>query len=100
MKAEGLIVVSGGHCVDKNGYALAYNASFMFYWLERKGWDICIEEQSMDKINTFATKGAKYFVAQKSMLKDKLGFEDALRARFKVIAECDEFLLFDLTTHS
>ena len=96
LKTEGLIVVSGGHCVDKNGYALAYNASFMFYWLERKGWNICIEDQSIDKINIFAEK-AKYFVAQKSMLKEKPDFEDNLRRTYAVISECDEFLLFDLT---
>ncbi len=97
MKTDGLIVASGGHCVDKNGYALAYNASFMFYWLDRKGWNICIEDQSIDKINTYAAKGAKYFVAQKSMLKEKAGFEESLRGRYKVIAECEEFLVFDLT---
>lgn len=93
-----LIVVSGGHCVDKNGYELAYNASFMFYWLESKGWNICVEEQSMDKIDTFAAKGAKYFIAQKSLLKERQGFEEALRRSYKITAECEEFLLFDMTT--
>lgn len=97
MKTEGLIVASGGFCTDKNGYALAYNASFMFYWLERKGWNICVEEQSIEKINIFAARGAKYLVAQKSMLNEKPGFEDDLRRIYSVTAECDEFLLFDLT---
>lgn len=97
MKTDGLIVASGGHCVDKKGYALAYNASFMFYWLERKGWNICIEDQTIDKIDNYAAKGAKYFVAQKSMMRQKPEFEPGLRTRFGVIAECDEFLLFDLT---
>lgn len=92
-----LIIVSGGHCTDKNGYALAYNASYMFYWLDRKGWNICVEEQSIQRITSLAAKGAKYFVAQKSMLKEKPDFEADLRRNYKVIAECDEFLLFDLT---
>ncbi len=99
LRAEGLIVVSGGHCVDKNGYALAYNASFMFYWLDRKGWNICIEDQSRERISDFAAKGAKYFVAQKSMLKEKPDFEDDLRREYVVIAECDEFLVFALSAN-
>lgn len=97
MKTDGLIVASGGYCVDKNGYALAYNASFMFYWLERKGWNMCVEEQSIDKINAFALKGAKYFAAQKLMLNEKPGFEEGLRKNYLAISECDEFILFDLT---
>lgn len=100
MKTEGLIVASGGHCVDKNGYELAYNASFMFYWLDRKGWNICVEDQSSDKIAFFAAKGAKYFVAQKSMLNRKPDFEEELRQTYLVTAECDEFIVFDLTTHA
>ena len=96
MKTAGLIVVSGGHCVDKNGYALAYNSSFMFYWLDRKGWNICIEDQSIDNINTYAAKGAKYFIAQRSMLKEKPGFEANLRQTYKIIGECEEFLVFEL----
>jgi len=97
LTTRGLIVASGGHCVDKNGYALAYNASFMFYWLERKGWNVCIEEQSIDRIRILAAKDAKYFVAQRSMLREKAGFEDELRRDYPVTAECDEFLVFDLT---
>jgi 4-amino-4-deoxy-L-arabinose transferase-like glycosyltransferase len=97
LKQEGLIVASGGHCVGKNGYALAYNASFMFYWLDRKGWNVCIEDQSPDKIAAFAAKGAEYFVAQRSMLKQKAGFEEELRHDYPVVSECDEFVVFELT---
>ncbi len=97
LKTEGLIVASGGHCIDKNGYPLAYNASFMFYWLDRKGWNICIEEQSSDKIADFAAKGAKYFIAQKPTLNKRSGFEEELRRDYAVVSECDEFVVFDLT---
>lgn len=97
LKTDGLIIASGGHCVDKNGYALAYNASYMFYWLERKGWNICTEEQSGERVTSLVAQGARYFIAQKSMLRERSGFESDLRTRYKVIAECDEFLVFDLT---
>lgn len=100
MKTEGLIVASGGNCVDRHGYALAYNASYMFYWLDRKGWNVCVEEQSLNKIADLAMRGAAYFVAQKSMLNKSQGFEEELRRTYSVISECDEFILFDLTRHS
>ena len=94
---DGLIIASGGHCVDKNGYALAYNASYMFYWLDRKGWNVCVEDQSSDNIHVFVTQGAKYFVAERSLLNEKPGFEDDLRRDYSLLDESDGFLLFDLT---
>ena len=100
LTSDGLIVASGGHCVDKNGYQLAYNSSYMFYWLGRKGWNICTEEQSIDKMRSFAAQKAVYFVAERSMLKEKPGFEDELRRVYPVLDETDDFLLFDLSSGS
>ncbi|MBS1797365.1 MAG: glycosyltransferase family 39 protein [Acidobacteria bacterium] len=96
LAADGLILVSGGHCRDADGYAVAYNASFMFYWLERKGFNVCAEEQSIQKVREFAAKGARYFVAQKSMLALKPNFAAELRQNFQVVAECDDFLVFEI----
>ncbi|HEY0461647.1 MAG TPA: hypothetical protein VGC97_21090, partial [Pyrinomonadaceae bacterium] len=93
---DGLILVSGSHCVDPDGYMVAYNASFMFYWLDRKGFNICTEEQSVEKVREFAAQGAKYFVAQKSILRQKTGFEAELKRAFPLTAECDEFFVFDI----
>ena len=98
LQREGLIIASGGHCVDKDGYPLAYNASFMFYWLERRGWNLCIEDQALEKVQLLGANGAKYFVAQRSLMRQKAGFEEQLRKAFPVVAECDEFIVFDLTS--
>ena len=91
-----LIVASGGRCYDEKGYQIDYNASYMFHWLDRKGWNICEEEQSVRKLMEFRDKGALYFVAEKYMLGAKQGFESELREKFKVVKECDEAVLFDL----
>ena len=96
MPKQGLILVSGSHCTDANGYLRAYNASFMFYWLDRKGFNICTEQQSIEKVREFAANGAKYFVAQKSIIAQKSNFADELKQNFALIGECDEFFLFDL----
>lgn len=98
MSVDGLILASGGNCIDKNGRQLAYNASYMFYWLDRKGWNICIQDQSIEQVRTYAAKGAKYFPSERRMLKEKPGFEDALRTNYGVLSETDEFILFDLTS--
>ncbi len=93
----GPILVSGDRCLDPDGYAVAYNASFMFYWLERKGFNICVEEQSATRVRAFANDGARYFVAQRHYLDQKPGFESQLRDLYPVVAECGEFVVFDLT---
>jgi hypothetical protein len=97
LEKPGLILVSGGNCLDPDGYPLAFNSSFMFYWLERKGFNICIEDQSVAKVEEYAKRGAVYFVAAKPGLKARPEFEAGLRDRFTVAAECGEFLVFDLT---
>ncbi len=96
MPKEGLILVSGSHCVDPDGYMVAYNASFMFYWLEQKGFNVCTEEQSVKKVREFAAKGAKYFVAQKSIVAQKPDFASELKQNFPLVAECSEYFVFDL----
>ncbi|HEX8735839.1 MAG TPA: glycosyltransferase family 39 protein [Pyrinomonadaceae bacterium] len=96
LKNEGLILASGGNCFDSDGLPVAYNASFMFYWLDRKGFNICTEQQSLAKVREFASKGAKYFVAQKNLLAEKPNLENELRESFTVAAECDAMILFEL----
>ncbi|HVE55720.1 MAG TPA: glycosyltransferase family 39 protein [Pyrinomonadaceae bacterium] len=96
MPKEGLILVSGSNCFDTDGYQTAYNASFMFYWLDRKGFNICTEAQSVENVREFAARGAKYFVAQKSIVAKKPDFAAQLKQNFPLVGECDEFYVFDL----
>jgi len=96
LKKEGLILASGGNCFDKDGYATAYNASFTFYWLERKGFNICVEDQSLEKVREFSARGATYFIAQRSRLNEAPGFEKDLKDNFAVVSECEDLLVFDI----
>jgi len=96
LRRDGLILVSGGACVDRDGYALAYNASYMFYWLDRKGFNICSDRQTVAAVEGFRELGAQYFVAQKSELAHANGFEAALATRFPTAIETDEFVVYDL----
>lgn len=92
----GPILVSGDRCFDPDGYPVAYNASFMFYWLERKGSNICVEQQSIENVAAAAAKGARYYVAQRKYMKLKPGFEEKLRSEYPVVDECGEFVVFRL----
>jgi hypothetical protein len=97
MVKPGLILASGNTCLDDTGYPVAYNASYMFYWLHRRGFNICVEEQSVEKVEDFARQGAVYFIAEKERMEKKPGFEAALRKRFRVVAECKAAVLFEIT---
>lgn len=96
LRRDGLILVSGGACVDADGYALAYNASYMFYWLDRKGFNICSDRQTVAAVEGFRNLGAQYFVAQKSDLAHAPGFEAELVSKFPVTYDASDFIVFDL----
>ncbi len=97
MKKEGLIVASGGNCFGAAGKPVAYNTSYFFYWLDRKGFNICIEEQNIEKLENFRQRGAKYFVVEKSALQQNSEFGQNLLQKFELLGECEEAYLFDLS---
>lgn len=94
--ASALVLVTGGSCVNETGYPAAYNASFMLYWTDRKGFNICLEEQSLDAIVTFAERGAKYYLAAQNTLQQRDDLENELRRIYPVLAECKGYILFRL----
>lgn len=96
MKEAGLILASGGPCQDADGYPVAWNASYFFYWLDRRGFNICEQRQSISAVEAVAARGARYFVAEKQALQKKSGFEAELRQTWPVVYECNDVLLFQL----
>jgi len=90
------IVASGGICTDPDGYPVAYNAPYMFYWMDRKGFNICEGEQSIEALRALEQRGARYFVAEKYALDQKPGFETELRRSFPLVSDCKTALLFQL----
>ncbi|MBC7187110.1 MAG: glycosyltransferase family 39 protein [Calditrichaeota bacterium] len=82
-----LIVASGGHKADEDGYPLAINAPYLFYWLGHKGFNIAIEEQSVAALESLASRGAHLFVAERDALAEKAGFEAEMRAHFPLVVE-------------
>ncbi len=91
-----LILVSGGSMRDEDGYPLAFNASHMFFWLERKGFSIAQEEQSVEKVREFIKRGAQFFVVDGGAIADNPDFLQKLRREFILLKECNGSYLFRL----
>ncbi len=89
-----LILATGGPARDETGRPVAYNASYFFYWLDRKGWNIPREAISPDEVRAYARKGARFFVCEKDVLDAAPGLEARLRAAFPAAAECPAAILF------
>jgi hypothetical protein len=96
---ESRVMVAGGRCRDAAGRRVAHNRPYLFYWMDRKGWQPCAEEQSIESVAEHAARGAAFFAAERRDLKQPPGFLDALRARYPLAAECDSALLWDLRPH-
>jgi len=93
---SGLILTSGWTCNDGRGHKTASDSPYMFYFLDRKGFSMCIGEQSVNRVFAAANRGAIVFIAEKQMVRAKPGFEEALKDRFTLIADSDAAWLFDL----
>lgn len=75
---------------------IAYNASYWFYWLDRKGFNTSSDLQSLPLIEDFRDRGAGFFVAERRDLGLTPGLESSLRERYPVLKECQPAILFDL----
>jgi 4-amino-4-deoxy-L-arabinose transferase-like glycosyltransferase len=96
IEPSSLIVASGGGCFTRHGRRGAYNASYFFYWLDRKGFNLCIEEQSLEQLRAFERRGARYFVAEEWALDWRPEFRRELFANFPLRAQCEMAVLFEL----
>jgi hypothetical protein len=91
-----LILATGGPRWDNDNYPLAINTPYFFFWLDRKGYNISVEDQSIDNVIAFKDKGAKFYIAEVRAMQRKKGFEDLMRIDFKVLLECNGIILFKL----
>lgn len=91
-----LILVTGGTCVNETGKPAAYNASFMHYWTDRRGFNICIEEQSIEGVEAYKRRGAEYYLVARSSLSRHPGLEQEMISKYPVMAQCGDYYLLRL----
>lgn len=95
-----LILVSGGPRLDETGKPVAYNASYFFYWLDRKGFNLAEEDQTLEDVAAFAGRGASFFVLEDALIKARPGFKEELKRVYPLLADGPAAALFRLRTES
>lgn len=98
IKQGSLIVASGAPEHDAYGLKSAYNVPYMFYWTGTKGFTIGDGEQSVDKIEEFRQRGARYYIVERRSLKAKPGFEKSLKSRYRLLQQRPNAILLELTS--
>ena len=93
------VLVSGGRCRDASGRRVSHNRPYLFYWMDRKGYQPCAEGQTVERVGEYAARGAEFFAAERRDMREPPGFLDALKVRYPLAAACDSALLFDLRAH-
>ncbi len=89
-----LIVASGGASRDETGKPVAYNASYMFFWLDRKGFSIPSDGYSLEAVEALVRRGARYFVLERETVKNAPRFLEDLKSKAVLLSECPEAFLF------
>jgi hypothetical protein len=90
------ILVSGGPRADESGRPVAYNASYFFYWLDRKGFSLPAEDQTLEAVAALAARGAEYLVLEDAVLKARPGFKAELARAYPLLADRPEAALFKI----
>jgi hypothetical protein len=91
-----LVLTSGGAKFDEDGHPVDFAASYMLFWMDRKGFILPHEEHDVNSVARHAEVGVGFFVAERSVLRRVPGFEDRLRSVYPVAADCSDAILFDL----
>jgi hypothetical protein len=94
--ADGKIVVKGGRMFDELGHPVAWNEPMVFAWMDRKGFNYGLEELSLETIERIAKEGGRYWMVLRSDL-EKAGIEAEAERRFRRVADCDGYTLYDLS---
>lgn len=91
-----VLLSSSWSCYDPEGKPQASNMPFFFYWMDRKGFNICRQQQSVEAVEAYAARGARYFAIDPDSRAIDEAFDVSLTARFPLVAECAGSRLFDL----
>ncbi len=82
---------------DSDGHAVDPAASYMFYWLDKKGFLITHEDLSLEYIESLRARGATRLVAERRHLDAVYGIEKTLEQRYRVLVDGSKARLFDLS---
>ena len=93
-----LIISNGSSLKDPQGRIMAGNVPYYFFWLDRKGFNMFTEMQTMQNLNAFKARGARYFVIDKTFIPSAPDFYKELLRKYKIVDETNNAILLDLTS--
>ena len=96
VRESALLLSSSYSCFDPDGSPQATNMPFFFYWMDRKGFNICQEAQSIASVEEFVGRGAEFFAIDRLSLELEPSFGEALDRRFERLSDCRGSRLYDL----
>ena len=96
MNENGLLVANGMAKVDALGRSVAGNAPYFFFWLDRKGFTLHEDEQTMEHLIALKNQGARYFIVEKSYADRAPDFYKKVFEKFRVVSKTDSAYLVDL----
>ena len=95
-----LIVVTAPSRFDQHGLGRASDPAYFFFWMDRKGFTLPREDQTLTALEGLRRRGAAYLVAERTHLRHQPKFEAELREAYPLVAEGESALLFELTPFS
>ncbi len=86
----------GAHSRSALGRDVAYNAAWMFYWMDRRGFSIPENIQSIAVVDSVRDLGADYYIEFLPGSARTPGFHQALRERYPMVDSCGVHMLYKL----
>ncbi|MBI4879860.1 MAG: glycosyltransferase family 39 protein [Planctomycetes bacterium] len=87
LQGGGRIAVAGDRSLDEDGCPVDHRVPYMFYWLERRGFSLPLEQVGVEELRGAARRGARWFVIERWQLRSVPGLEEALAGAFPPLYE-------------
>ncbi len=82
LQGEGLIAAAGDRSRDEDGCPVDHRVPYMFFWLERRGFSLPLEQVGVEELHRVARRGARWFVIENWQLRAVPGLQEALAGAF------------------
>lgn len=96
LRHKGPIAIAGAARRDAYGRPMEGSGAYFFYWLDRKGFAVGVEELTIEKLVELSRRGVRFFIAEREVWDHAPVLEGIVRRRFRVVEDHPLAALFDL----
>jgi len=90
------IAVIGRASLSESGRPVAHDNPYFFYWMDKKGFVIAIDQLSISALEDVKRKGVSYLVAEERYLNTRPDIAREIEGKYKLIEACEGVILFKL----